>query len=110
MKPVPLGSLLLKATLAYSSWKSWRNWLNSEYVIKSCFAEFRVIPKIEEVIGLLSGAQLLGFQPFLTPLSVNIIEETRSNPLSDICERTLGVKSSSSMKLVCRFWIINLGV
>merc|ERR1719400_82235 len=47
--------------------------------IQSGLAEVRVVPVIEEVVGLLSGSQLLGLQPFLPPLSVDVCEETGSD-------------------------------
>ena len=43
---------------------------NTAERIQSGFAEVRVVPVIEEMVGLLSSSQLLGLQPFLPPLPV----------------------------------------
>merc|ERR1712025_228626 len=76
--------------------------------IQSCLAEVWIVPQVEEVEGLLSCGQLLGFQPFSSPLSVNILEQSWCNPLPNICERTLCVQSSFAIELISRLGIVNL--
>merc|ERR1719431_2271174 len=78
--------------------------------VKPGFAEVWIIPKVVKVEGLLPFAQFLSFQPLLTPLSVHISKQSRSNSLSHIHKGSLTVHSSFPKELVSLGWVVYVRV